>query len=373
MSQLDSTVVNRFGNNLYQQLSNSGSERVNTAISALSLFTVLLMTSDGARGETLDEMRNILGINGMDLKKVVSFIEQVFQGNSEILYSANAIFLHERMDVKAAYLKTVRDIFHSELHRVQFKQPDSSRQKINSWVEEKTKSKIKDLLPPGSLNELTRMILVNAIYFKADWKDKFDKNWTKPAPFFTSENNCIQVDTMFKNQCNIFYNENEHSRWIHLPYTNEQLMMVIMLPKKRFDLDSLQKHLLQDSIPYHQATRQEIKTLALPKFKFTFGLELTSKLKAIGIKQAFSSNADFGNISEDANLYIDLVYQKVFIQVDEEGTEAVAATAVIMKSRSLARHSPIEFIVDQPFIFLIVHKPTNITIFQGQVHSPTFN
>jgi len=178
---------------------------------------------------------------------------------------------------------------------------------------------------------------------------------------------------MFQYQCDVFYNENEHSRWVHLPYANEQFMMVVMLPKKRFDLDSLQKHLFHGSIPYHQATKQKIKILALPKFKFTFSFELASKLKALGMKLALSDDADFSNISKNVDLHIDQVYQKLFIQVDEEGTEAVAATAIVMKSRSVIRHQLIEFIVDQPFIFFIVHKPTNITLFQGQVYSPMFN
>ena len=259
-----------------------------------------------------------------------------------------------------AGLKEVDFIYHTE----------EARSTINRWVEGKTEGKIVDLMGPGVLDPLTRLVLTNAIYFKGQWEKQFRPEQTAEAPFRLSTGK--QVIVPFMHQVETFrYAETASAQVLELPYSGNELAMTILLPKPDSSLAELEAAIRTDGIrPILEALSPTKVDVSIPRFKFEAELSLGEYLQQLGMTDAFSDNlADFSGIS-DTFLYITHVLHKAFIEVNEEGTEAAAATAVIMGTKSIRLDLPKVFMADRPFVFLIRDVRTGSILFIGRMADP---
>ena len=210
-------------------------------------------------------------------------------------------------------------------------------------------------------------MLVNAVYFKANWLTKFHPQDTVPSVFYTDANSSISVPTMSLIDTDVYYGSNDRASWIHLPYVDNEFKMVIVLPQQRFGIDSIAPDVLSGKINWKKGYQTEISVF-LPKFKYEFGIELSKVFQELGMREAFQAGGDFTKMTPSQQVFISEIFHKTFIQVDEEGTEAAAATAVCMEEECMGES--LEFTVDQPFLFLIVHSATSSIIFEGKVNRP---
>ena len=224
---------------------------------------------------------------------------------------------------------------------------------INGWVEENTQGKIRDLLSPPMIDSLTKLVLVNAIYFKADWKFKFKVENTKKKDFFVfSDSYPVSVPMMhLTTNFEIAYLAQEDCKIIRLPYKGDRIVMDILLPNSRRGLDELEHQMINIQDSFDKNKRMKDVSLSLPKFKAESRIPLKNILKKLGMTDMFSGEANFTNIADDPFLYVSEVIQKAFIEVDERGTTAAAATAVLIRTRSFRR--PTDFTVDHPFLFFL--------------------
>lgn len=314
-------------------------------ISPYSVGAAMSMTAEGTGGETKKEFGRVLGLpwsNGIDKK------------TSTVFQTAQAVWVEQSYPIKAGYLDKLKKKYQAGFEKVDFKeQADTARVKINKWVEEKTKDKIKDLLPQGSLTPLTRLVLVNGVYFKDDWAQAFDKAMTKTKSFQVTEQDSVPIETLNKHFKQVQYYASDKFESIQLPYKTKGFVLRLFLPKGFEISPETVKEILNKKNKHYA---NEEMTVQFPKFKIDYEIELSQNFKTLGLLLPFSDRADFSKLSPSANadrLRISLIQHKVFIEVNEEGTEAAAATAVVLKGRSMRPKSK-EFIADRPFIYEIV-------------------
>ncbi len=346
-------------------------EKSNAVFSPFSIFLALALTSAGARNETLNEMLAALCITDTNnVQQHMAEYNKKFQTDS-ILKIANALHINKNMQVPQQFKDDAVSVYSAEAiqHDFYFEDPDRSRDAINQWVENKTNSLIKDLIPQGYLNNIVRLVITNAIYFKGTWKTQFKKEATQEAEFdrFGTPQ---KVQMMYRRNGKEDYGKNDVCSWINLPYLGDFSMWFI-LPNAQDEqgMDQTREFLCgsKDSLRQMLPTNNvKLSEVGIPKFKIDYDTGLNDPLKALGMKSAFEDTADLTGIGQD--LYISAVLHKAFVQVDEEGTEAAAATAVIIKTRSLQISS--SFVADHPFFFMIEHIPTQSIVFMGAVYDP---
>ncbi len=367
---------NEFSFRMYEQLIDSNE---NIFFSPYSISTALGMAYEGARGETAEEMRQVLNLAEDDQtrREMVQAVQSILnkEGTSYELSAANAYWLREGGNLKEEYKDAIESYYLANGQQLDFAgDPVGSVNIINDWVLENTNGKIKDLLSPYDVGVLTYLVLTNAIYFRADWKYQFDNNATEERSFYLTGGEEIETDTM--HMCDeskkLNYAANPDVQLLQLPYKDEELSMFVLLPKEN-DIISLETKLdhsylsnLKDNIS------SEYVDLYLPKFKFEQKYLLNDKLSAMGMPTAFGGSADFSGITFDTDLFISKVIHQSFVEVNEEGTEAAAATAVTMEFSAPGSSSPapIVFQADHPFIFFIEHKETGQILFMGKVENP---
>jgi serpin B len=354
-------AVNGLAVDLYNKLSigNDG----NLFFSPYSISSALAMTYGGARGETADQMDQVLHFSGQDathsafsyLRKTLNNIQQ--EGHIQ-LSLANALWPQWDYAFLPDYLALTKKYYGSEIHPVDYKtDAEGARHKINGWVEAQTNDRIQDLIAEGVLSPLTRLVLANAIYFKGDWACQFKPDATRPAPFMLSNETTIDVPMM--SQTGDFrLARTDTLQALELPYEGQELSMRILLPNRGENLSL--------PLPEDLEFREMEVMVQLPRFKLEAEFYLGSTLAALGMPLAFSSQADFSGMDDARNLFIDEVIHKAFIEVNEEGTEAAAATAVGMRTTSM----PPQFVADRPFIFLIRENLTGTILFVGRVTNP---
>ncbi|MCK4339529.1 MAG: serpin family protein, partial [Candidatus Cloacimonetes bacterium] len=247
---------------------------------------------------------------------------------------------------------------------------EDARNQINEWVEQKTKDKIKELIKPGILDPLTRLVLVNAIYFKGKWEKEFEKKLTKDTPFWLTPEDSIHCP-MMQQKGSFNYCENDSLQILELPYLGDDLSMIVLLPREVDGLKKLENCLTIDNLnKWMNVSYQEIKVY-LPKFKITSGFSLGKTLYDMGMTDAFIPyKADFSGMNGSKELFISKVIHKAFVDVNEEGTEAAAATAVVML-KAVAPKQPIVFRADHPFVFLIRDNHSGSVLFLGRMVDPT--
>ena len=249
---------------------------------------------------------------------------------------------------------------------------DYRSREINHWVEEQTNDKIKDLIPPGSLDALTRLVLTNAVYFKGDWVQPFDKRNTREEDFTVSAQGKVKVPLMHQ-RARMGYTEEETFQALEMPYAGRDLSMVVLLPKKVGGLPELEKAITVDKLASLMSKLHVREVITyLPKFKLETSFGLNPTLGAMGMKRAFSQAADFSGISSVESLYISAVLHEAYVDVNEEGTEAAAATGVMVGAMAARLPQPIPvFRADHPFLFLIHDTKAGSILFMGRLTNPT--
>ena len=368
---------NQFALDLYQQLGNKSG---NKFFSPYSISTALGMTYGGAKGQTAQEMAHTLhfALENEQLHPAFGALIRQIQGTDKKrdfqLTTANSLWGHKDFKLNANFLRITQTDYQAGFHLVDFvNDAEGARQKINGWVEDKTNNKIKELLQPKTLTLNTRLVLINAIYFKGTWLEQFSKKETRLEEFTIPSSLAVKVPTMNKTFF-VKYLGNEDFQLVQLPYKDNEVSMVIILPQKKNGLAEVEKKLspkmLQQGVAEAKMTNVHI---SLPKFKLTEEFNLGKDLTALGMKEAFLPEvADFTGMG--GSLFIGQVIHKAFVDVHEEGTEAAGATAVIMDLPAAPPpplHVP--FKADHPFLFLVRHNVTGSILFMGRVHDPRGN
>ncbi|BFZ17330.1 hypothetical protein BsWGS_20368 [Bradybaena similaris] len=354
----------------------------NAFFSPFSISAALSMTQIGARENTAKEMAQVLGWESENGEKIHQQFQKYLtklQKRSGIyqLSTANRIFLEKTFTVIEDFKKKTKEWYLAEPAQANFTgNPKSETEKINTWVAEQTQNKIKDLFGAGVINSWTRMVLVNAIYFKGKWDKEFDAKSTSPMPFKLSPEQTIDVPTMFNQQYYGFYVDCElQFTAVELLYKGRELRMVIILPDEDFGLEQLVETLTPEklnSVIKDVSLNKELIQLQLPKFEITSSYMLKQALTSLGMVDAFrKQTADFSGITGQRDLVLSEVAHKAFVQVNEEGTEAAAATGAVYMCCCISAHG---FVVkvDHPFLFLISdHRADGSILFLGQVDNPS--
>jgi serine protease inhibitor len=364
---------NTFALDLYAHLRQ---QEGNLFFSPYSISTALAMTYAGAKGDTAAEMAKTLHFPADSDKLHASYAALLGQLNGDgkdrgyQLDVANALWGQKGYPFLQPFLTLVRDRYRAGLSELDFRNSEEARKIINTWVEKKTRDKIKDLLPEGSINGLTRLVLTNAIYFKGDWATPFQKKATREDKFSTSASDSVKAPMM--HQTNRFgYLDGGSFQALEMPYAGKELSMVVLLPNQVDGLADFEKTLTPDNLKsWVGKLRPERVEVALPKFKMTNRFEMNKTLSEMGMPLAFSDKADFSGMNGSKNLYITGVFHKAFVDVNEEGTEAAAATGVVVGERSAPAQKARRFHADHPFVFLIRDVSSGSVLFMGRVSNP---
>jgi serpin B len=368
---------NRFAADLYARLSE---KEGNLFFSAYSISTALAMTYAGAEGQTEKQMAEVLRFSLPEQHLHAAFASLRASSHPADgktarfqLRVANRLWGQRGYHFLPEFQETVKANYGGELAPVDFAgQAEAARQTINAWVETETEQKIRDLIPSGMLDATTRLVLTNAIYFKGAWTEEFKKEATKDAPFHATAQEQVSVPMM--QQTHRFrYGETADVQILELPYgKSRDLSMIVLLPKEIGGLAKaealLDSEKLQESLA---ALRSREVHVFLPRFKMTSQFQLKDVLVSMGMPLAFSRQADFSGISTEEPLHISAVVHKAFVDVNEEGTEAAAATAVgIRVTAAPRRDEPVVFKADRPFVFLIRDNRSGSLLFVGRLMNP---
>ena len=373
---------NKFALDLYAKLQGKDG---NMFFSPYSISTALAMTYAGARGRTATQVADVLRFpvgaksSSLDQQQFASAFGELVKdlntrGRSGAyeLTVGNALWGQKGYGFLTEFLELVERHYRGRLNEVDFVgATETARQTINAWVEKETNDKIKNLIAKGVLDSMTRLVLTNAIYFKGNWARQFKEDRTKEAPFTLSGGK--KTDVAMMNQTAKFgYMETPTLQALELPYVDNELSMIVLLPKKPDSLGELEKSLTLENLSKWQSklSKREV-VVSIPKFKLASQFSLASVLRAMGIKDAFSRNANFSGMNGKRNLAISAVIHKAYVDVNEEGTEAAAATAVTMRLTSIGPGSlPPVFRADHPFLFLIRDNQSGSILFLGRVMNP---
>jgi serpin B len=356
----------------------------NAVFSPFSISAAFAMAREGARGETAAEMDRVLhlpksaGAMYAALLDTLNAPRYVAMGEQKVrsyeLAVANGLFGSRAGQIKDEFRRTLADSFGAEMATLDFTKPDAARATINRWVEQKTREKIKDLIPPGQPAPDTRLVLANAVYFKAAWRDAFKAYNTKNGPFHAPGGD---VTAPLMRQTDDFgYAETADAQVLEMSYLNGDTSMFVVLPRAVDGLPALEKTVTAASLgAWLKAVQSTEVDVVFPKFKQTVAFDLGDAMKGLGMRLAFDDlKADFTGIAEKPTPYISSALHKAFIGVDEEGTEAAAATVVTMAPTSAAPGAapkPKSFVADHPFLYGIRHRATGSILFLGRVVDPT--
>jgi serpin B len=359
-----------FALDLYQEL--RGNEG-NLLFSPYSISVALAMAYAGARGNTGVQMARVLhfALDQPRLHTAFASLEarlRAVQAKGDVqLGVANSLWPQEGYPLLDEFLALTKQSYGVEITPLDYNEPEVARQTINAWVEERTEGKIEELLPPGTL--LALLILVNAITFKGDWARQFDEALTRDAPFWLTAEDQIRVQLM--QQLGTFgYAYVDDLHILELPYAGDDVSMVVFLPAEIDGLATLEDSLSVESLNrWMDRLRATEVQVYLPRFEMRCGFRLDERLQAMGMTDAFDDSADFSGIDGTLSLYIKAVFHQAYVDVNEEGTEAAAATAVVMAPKGIPLPSP-TFRADHPFLFLIREKPTESILFLGRVTNP---
>jgi serpin B len=370
-----------FALDLYARLSGAPG---NLFFSPYSISTCLAMTYAGARGDTETQMARVLhfskGEPGLhsSFGKLQQQLDEAAKQKGIQLDIANALWTQKGEPFLPAFLEIARNDYQANLNQADFMSSDASadavRREINRWVAQKTRDKIQDILSPGDVNRDVKLVLANAIYFKGMWASPFEKAATFTQPFHLSTNS--QADVLLMHHFDdVQYTGNGDFQAVELPYSGDELSMVILLPRKIDALGQLERQLSPAFLAHllAQMNHQKIE-IFLPKFKLESNFKLNDTLAEMGMPDAFNPlNADFSGINGiRQDLYIFGVYHKAWAEVTEEGTEAAAATAVVLGDEAVAKPPPPPpvFRADHPFIFLIRDTRSGSLLFAGRLADP---
>ena len=368
-----------FAYDLYQS---ERHEEGNLFFSPYSISVALAMTYAGASGDTEMQIKETMNFSLPQdrLHPAFNVLDQTLaQRGQEAkgkddqgfrLNIVNAIWGQEGYEFLIEYLDTLAMNYGAGIRLLDFVvDPEGSRYTINQWVSEQTEGRIDELIPQGIIDSLTRLVLTNAIYFNAAWEYTFDESWTEPGIFHTHAGERVEVP-MMKQVKGFAYDSGDGYQAVELPYSGRELSMLILVPDGgKFDEF---ENLLDRDFVENVIDRLEQKQVALwmPKFEVENRLRLADTLSAMGMPTAFSMQADFSGMDGTKDLFIMDVIHQAFVSVDEAGTEAAAATAVVMTLKSAPIEDPVELNIDRPFVFMIRDKQTDTILFLGRMLDP---
>lgn len=365
----------RFAADLYQRIQIAQPQK-NVFYSPLGISTALAMTYAGSRSETESQIASALHFSGTQEElheNYAALLATIKGGEGYTLNIANALWGQSGYGFQADFIALADRRYQGAFRQLDFiKDTENSRMTINRWAEENTAGKIKDLLRQGDVNFLTRLVLTNAIYFKGDWETSFDAKLTRPQPFKRADGSVVEAQMMRQSE-SFAYLQNEELQALELPYKGKDIAMLVLLPKQG-DLNGFAAALTPEKIAELRGAMQLSQVaVELPKFKFAarYYLDNPDLLPALGMRDAFDKSlADFSGLNGRKDLCISHVIHQALIEVNEQGSEAAAATAVVIGLKSMPMR-PASFKADHPFVFLILHKPSDSILFFGSLNDPS--
>jgi serpin B len=357
---------------LYHQLRTM---KGNLFFSPYSISTALGMTYAGARGNTEAQMAQAVHflLNQEQLHAAFALLDAKLNDMGSKGYFqlkvANSLWPQKGYIIQKDFLALVQQFYGVLITSVNYGDPETARCIINAWVMEKTEGKIEELIPPGMLDVWTRLTLVNAIYFKGSWAHQFDQNLTRESPFWITPEEQVQVIMMTQKRA-FRYGGVDGLQILELPYTGGTASMFVLLPDEPGGLEDLERLLSVENLSRWTSALDEVEVeVFIPRFEIIFPLRLDETLQSMGMTDAFYSRADFSGISDVEKFFIGSVLHEAFVVVDEEGTEAAAATATVMRSFGLPGELPV-FLANHPFVFLVRENSTGCILFIGRVVNP---
>ncbi|PIE23734.1 MAG: serpin family protein [Planctomycetota bacterium] len=375
---------NEFGFRLFQQIREA---KGNLFYSPYSVAVGLAMTRAGADGETAKQMDAVLAAKGLQLPALHAALAKALEPGKLTegwrkkrkqvpvftLDVANRIWLQQGLQIGDDFALAQKESYHAPIGRSDFQKTEAARKLINDWVAERTRNKIQDIMPAGLPTPDTLIALGNAIYFKAAWAKEFEGEATKEQAFHRQDGSTIDVPMMNSTKT-YAYGESKSAQLLAIPYKGNECEMLLLLPKKGTPLDTLEKQLDAQTAKEWIAQMKPCGVkLTLPKFEMTSSFEISRALQKMGMVDAFDvSKAEFSKISRKEPIVIGPVLHKAFISIDEKGSEAAAATAVMLKLGFERRpENPLHFVADRPFVFAIRHRQTGALLFVGRVADPS--
>ncbi|KAM4663689.1 leukocyte elastase inhibitor-like [Discoglossus pictus] len=367
------TANNQFGLDLVKQIHSND----NLILGQFSIMTALAMLYLGARKESATQIEKVLHLENIDnvhsaYKEVLAALKT---SDDYILYIANRFFGEKSFFFFQTYLEDSKTYYGSELENFDFfTNPEFSRQHINAWVDEQTRGKIQELLPQNSISDATKLVVINAMYFLANWTLPFDYYGTYTSSFTLSNNQEVTVEMMTTTSIYNYRNTNINGQKVQileLPYgETKDMSMIVFLPEHSTDLSELEQMISYETAADWTNSENMISTsveVHLPRLKITSGVKLVKHLQDLGINDVFTTKANLSGIARQ-HLKVSGIYHKASVSVNEEGTEAVAATDIAVPSSAI--FGKVTFKADHPFIFLIQHKVSKCNIFYGKCVSP---
>merc|ERR1719420_792546 len=378
-----SRSVGKVSEAIFGSLIEDGSEDSNIVISPTSIHLALSLLYHGSASHTKDELKNFLNydyieesyIQNATRKLLKSYGDKIKEVKSRsTIENANTIFTDKHLNIKDSYKNDLAKYLFAEVKQVDYQEPVKSAQEINNWVQNKTRNLIQDLISPDLITDDSKLLLLNAIYFKANWMSNFDKLETVSRPFRVEGGVTKNVDIM--TQTNLFqykYNYDFQSQIISLPYQDENFAMIVILPFEEGNdkvTEVINKVLTEDLNTIIRGMEETEVDIFLPKFKLSYKSELVNVLQKKGLTNLFQ-NGDFSRISDDEELEVSDIVHETKIEVNEVGSEAAGVTGILLGVRSGPSANVEQMVVDRPFVFVIHDKQNNIPLFIGKIAAPT--
>ncbi|XP_074154235.1 neuroserpin [Sminthopsis crassicaudata] len=366
--------------NVYNHLRATGEDE-NILFSPLSIAIAMGMVELGAHGSTLKEIRHSMGYEGLKDGEEFSFLRNLSdmittEENQYVMKMANSLFVQNGFHVNEQFLQMMKKYFQAEIEHVDFSQNEAVASHINKWVENHTNSLVKDLVLARDFSSLTHLALVNAVYFKGNWKSQFRPENTRTFSFTKDDESEAQIPMMYQ-QGEFYYGEfsdgsNEAGgiyQVLEIPYEGEEISMMLVLSRQEVPLVTLEPLVKPQLIEeWANSVKKQKVEVYLPRFTVEQEIDLKDVLKGLGISEVFSRNADFSALSDNKEIFLARAVHKSFIEVNEEGSEAAAASGMIAISRMAVLYPQV--IVDHPFFFLIRNRRTGTILFMGRVMHP---
>ncbi|BDT11188.1 MAG: serpin family protein [Arthrospira platensis PCC 7345] len=361
---------NQFALDLYNQLKKEISG--NLFFSPYSLSTAMAMTYEGSRNQTAMQISQVFHFHqppGSLYPEFTSLVNDIKSRNSSQLYLVNRLWGQSGYRFQEPFLQITKNHYNAPLTQVDFRgNHEESRQTINDWISQETNHKITDLIAPGTLDVFTRLILTNAVYFAGDWLSPFPEKYTQDGIFNLPSGETISVPMMHHPNVSIGYHSLPEVKIIELPYADGNLSMIILLPAEGTDLPTFADNMTIANLQNWLQNLEYVNLqIWLPKFNFSSSFNLKSTLSYMGMESAFTEIADFSGISSEKPFFLYDVVHQAFVNVDEKGTEASAATGVIAGSRSSIRD---RIHINRPFMFIIREFDSGTILFMGSVVNP---
>lgn len=363
---------NTFGFDIFRLVMQESSDAENVMISPLSISYALAMTMNGADGATRDSMMKALRYYNISLDEINNsyhdLTEKLMEVDERVLMEiANSVWVEERLRVKQAFIETLMEYFEAEAHDFSVSDPDIV-DVINAWIEDHTHGKIREMITPPLSADIA-MLLINAIYFNGKWKYEFDEANTSDMPFYPEDGPEVSVP-MMNQELTVKINSQAEFMLLELPYGQGNYVMDILLPKDGYTSPDIISMLnAEDWNNWINNMYETSIDLYMPRFSYEYKVTLNDILSDMGMGIAFSPyDADFSNIAEQ-DLFISKVLHQTFIETNEEGTEAAAATVVMIELTSVPS-GPLEIKLDKPFVYIIRETSTNSIVFMGKTGNP---